>query len=103
MRLLSWRRRAILWLGVMIAVMVPLIVQPLAANAATTGGGFNLTISPLPISLKAKPGETSTTPLTVQNTGTQPVKLRVSLMKFSANGTSGEPVVQDPTPGDTYI
>ena len=87
----------------MIAVGVPLIVQPLSAYAATDSAGFNLTISPLPISLKTKPGQTTTTPLSVQNTGSQPVQLRVSLMKFSAKNDTGEPVIQDPGPGDTYL
>lgn len=90
-----WKRAPLLLLALL--CVAPIFV-PQKASAA-----FNLTLSPLPISLKAKPGETVKTPLSVQNTGTEPVKLKVSLMKFGASGTSGEPQIEDPSPNDAYI
>ena len=96
--LLNWKRATALLSALVIASTM--IAWPQSASAA---GGFNLTLSPLPISLKAKPGETITTPLSVQNTGSEAVRLKVSLMKFGANGTAGEPSIEDPAPNDEFI
>jgi hypothetical protein len=79
-------------------VLAVLLVAPKAQAA-----DFNLTASPLPINLITKPGGSVSTPLRVQNTGTETVKVKVSLLKFKANGTSGKPEILDPSPGDDYI
>ncbi len=73
------------------------------ASSDSSGDGFNLTISPLPIGLTTKPGQPVTTPIRVENSGNQAVRLKVSLMKFRADGTSGEPKLEDPTSKDTFI
>ena len=99
MRITKRLARTSLWFAAVIGISVSILAWPVQARAA----GFNLTISPLPISLKAKPGETVTTPLAVQNTGTDAVKLNVSLQTFSARGTNGEPTIHEPGPGDTYV
>lgn len=81
-----------------------LSAAPLPVAAETSvNPGFNLTLSPLPINLSTKPGQSVSTPIRVQNTGNQAVQLKVSLMKFSAQGASGEPQILDPEPEDAFI
>lgn len=80
-----------------------LVFTTIASPAHVSAVDFNLTASPLPINLFVKPGRTVSTPLKVQNTGSQTVRVNVSLLKFKANGTSGKPEILDPTPLDTYI
>jgi hypothetical protein len=77
-----------------------MLLRPASAKAAD---GFNLTISPLPISLSTDPGKAVTTPIRVQNTGNRAVNLKVSIMKFSAEGSTGEPRLLDPTPQDEFV
>lgn len=74
-------------------------------SAATTDedDGFNLTASPLPISLKTTPGKSINNSLRVQNSGTSPVNIKVSLLKFKANGTNGQPELLKRGPGDAYF
>lgn len=68
-----------------------------------TPNGFNLTLSPLPVSLVTQPGKVVTTPIQVQNSGTQAARIKVTLMKFGANGTTGQPAILDPAPEDDFI
>jgi hypothetical protein len=72
---------------------------PLQTHAAD----FNLTASPLPVNLTTKPGQTITTPLKVQNTGSEAVTINVSLKKFGPTDTSGKPSIVDPEPTDDFI
>jgi hypothetical protein len=71
--------------------------------AQTPSGRLHLTTSPLPISLKAKPGETVETELRVRNSGTEMEKLKVGLMKFAAFGEEGKPQLQERQDGDDYF
>lgn len=71
--------------------------------SAQDGGSLNLTTSPLPINLSAKPGETVTTELKIKNSGTQTEELQVGLLKFGANNDSGQPRLADREPGDDYF
>ncbi len=82
------------------AVILTMVLMPLSVHAQ---GNFNLTTSPLPVSLTASPGTTITTPIKIENTSTDPVRLNVGLQKFSASGTEGKPQIEDPTPQDAYI
>src|SRR5476651_252875 len=72
-------------------------------TAAAPTEGLNLTTSPLPVSLTTKPGTTITTNLRVRNSGTQVETLKVNLMKFSAYGEAGQPLLADRAPADTYF
>jgi len=71
--------------------------------AQTPSGRLHLTTSPLPISLKAKPGETVETELRVRNSGSGTENLKVGLMKFSAIGEEGKPRLEEREPGDDYF
>jgi hypothetical protein len=86
-----------------LALALSLVVVLGIIPTASAANEFNLTASPLPIDLSVKPGGTVETPLRIQNTGTEAVKVKVSLMKFRANGTSGKPEILDPTAADDYI
>ena len=79
--------------------MVLAALMPLPASAAD----FNLTASPLPVNLSVKPGGSVTTPLKVENTGTQTVKVKLSLMKFKANGNTGKPEIITPAANDESV
>ena len=77
-----------------------LVLAPaLPAQAAD----FNLPASPLPINLTTKPGQTISTPLKVQNTGTQTVTINVGLKKFGPTDNTGKPTILDPAPSDDFI
>lgn len=73
------------------------------AATPTQDNGFNLTASPLPIDLTTTPGKHVVTPLRVQNSGTTPVKIKVSLLKFKASGTNGQPELLKRAAGDDYF
>jgi hypothetical protein len=79
------------------------VFRPPAAAAQTSTGRLHLTTSPLPINLKAKPGETIQTELRVRNSGTATEKLKVGLMKFSAYGEEGKPRLEERAAGDDYF
>jgi hypothetical protein len=74
-----------------------------SAAAQNTSGRLHLTTSPLPISLKAKPGETVETELRVRNSGPNIETLKVGLMKFSAFGEEGKPKLEERGEGDDYF
>jgi hypothetical protein len=65
--------------------------------------GFNITTSPLPIRLTVEPGKTVTTDLRVKNSGRQPERIKVGLMKFGASGDLGRPDIKDREAGDDYF
>jgi hypothetical protein len=75
------------------------IVRP--ASAATSP--FNLTASPLPVNLITTPGVSVSTPIQIENTGTQTVKIKVQLLKFGAFGNDGKPSITEPDAHDAFI
>ena len=66
-------------------------------------GALNLTTSPLPISLTAKPGESVSTDIRIRNDGTATEQIKTSVLTFGASGESGTPQLITPTPSDTFI
>lgn len=75
------------------------LVAPL--TAATPG--INLEISPLVVDLSTTPGNSVSTDLRIRNSGSIQERLKVSLMKFSAEGENGTPVLLDRQSGDDYF
>jgi len=71
--------------------------------APALAADFNVTTSPLPVLLSAKPGQTVSTALRVQNSGKDAVIFKVGLQKFKANGDSGKPVILKREAGDDYF
>jgi len=84
-----------------IAFLCAVVFIPPSAQAAD--GGLNLVTSPLPINLITKPGMSVSTPIKIKNGGTQAEKLKISLMKFNAYESNGQPRLMDPEPGDDFL
>ena len=89
----------------LLAILTP-IFAPLSVFAAPPGAdaAFNITSSPLPISLTTTPGKPVSTDLRVQNSGTQTANIKVSLLKFKSSDKTGKPLLikQDPNK-DTFF
>src|SRR5665213_3870877 len=86
--------------------LIPLIIGlflTLSIAAPALAADFNVTTSPLPVLLSAKPGQTVSTALRVQNSGKDAVIFKVGLQKFKANGDSGKPVILKREAGDDYF
>ncbi len=64
--------------------------------------GFNVITSPLPIKISTTPGKTVETSLRIKSQNTQPEGIKVSLLKFKGNGTTGQPDLLDITSKDTF-
>lgn len=87
----SGRKLTLFFISFLTVVSSPL------AHAA---GSFNLTTSPLPVLLSGKPGTSLTASLRVENSGVSAQRLQVSLYKFKADGTSGQPQIYKPSASD---
>ncbi len=85
-----------------VSVLALLLVPAGSVLAAAPVGGVNLTTSPLPINLVAKPGTTVSADLRVRNNNPQTERLRITLYKFRAYGDEGKPLIEDLTPQDEY-
>lgn len=77
--------------------------SPIFAFAQSTSSELRLTTSPLPINLKVTPGSSVTANLKIKNDGNQSEKLKVTLMKFKADPTTGAIILGDREPTDTYF
>ncbi len=82
------------------AIMPPALVH---AQATTTRPPLSLTTSPIPLSIITRPGQTVTADLRVKNNSTQSETLKIELLKFGANGQSGNPQLREREPKDTYF
>ena len=90
-------------LGLLAAAILTTLLVLTPLSSAQSTGNLNLTTSPLPISLKVKPGSSVSTDLRVQNSGSQTETLKVDLYKFRAYGNEGKPQILDREPGDDYF
>lgn len=70
---------------------------------AQNNDGLNLVVSPLPINLVTTPGSTVSAQLKIKNGGLEAEVIRVSLMKFDAQGDDGFPRLLDRATGDDYF
>lgn len=73
------------------------------AQSAPENGQLLLTTSPLPINLKVTPGTSISTPIKIKNDGNQDENLKVTLMKFKADPTTGATILSEREPADTYF
>jgi len=103
-----WRRFRVSLVGgigpgaVLIAVLLA-VFMPIGHAYAQSDSSLNLTTSPLPVALNAKPGQTVSTDLRVKNGGTKDETLQVQLLKFAANNDEGQPRIADRGPNDDYF
>ena len=72
-------------------------------SGGENNSGLNLTTSPLPVGIIAKPGETVSTNIRMKNSGIKAERIQVSLLKFSANNDQGQPRLADREVGDDYF
>jgi hypothetical protein len=77
---------------VALAVLFSSLVSPLASAAtANPSGAFNFAVSPPSVAIQVKPGVTSTLNVRIQNQGIANENVKVTLMKFTADGETGLP------------
>lgn len=101
--LLPRRLYALLLATVMVAtVLAAALLIPRANAQENSDGSFNLVITPLPLVLEAKPGTRATTQVKINNGNTVNEKIRISVMKFGAEGEDGTPKLIDIEPGDEF-
>jgi hypothetical protein len=93
------RNARLLLMAALIALLPSL---PALAQSVSTPG-FAASISPLPILLNVKPGESASTDLRVNNPSTHDEKLKVVVKTFTQDGPNGNVTLHDPTPADTFI
>ncbi len=86
-----------------ISLIIVLFISIVPGNSHAANGALSLTTSPLPISLVATPGSSTTTDLRIKNSGTQNERITIKLMKFEAFGEDGKPKIEDRGPGDSYF
>jgi hypothetical protein len=92
-----------------ISALLLIFCFSLPASAQTTpaspagGGELRLTTSPLPINLNTAPGSSISTPLKIKNDGNQSENLKVTLMKFNADPTTGATILSDRESTDSYF
>ena len=73
------------------------------ASAQNASGDLRLTTSPLPINLKVNPGSSVSTNIKIKNDGIATEDIKVTLMKFKADGTYGAPILMDREVGDNFF
>ena len=97
-----------LFAGVLLVFISFILPSGIAYAQATNGGAttrppLSLTTSPIPLSIVTKPGQTVTADLRVKNNSTRSEKLKIELLKFTANGETGTPQLRDREAKDTYF
>lgn len=91
---------------VLFSVLMPsaaAYAQSVTGGNTTTRPPISLTTSPIPLSIVTKPGQTVTADLRVKNNSTRSEKLKIELLKFTANGETGTPQLRDREPKDIYF
>lgn len=86
-------------------VMVGNSFMPLASAAepvSSANGPLNIVVSPPSLGLTTKPGTPVSTDIKLRNQGLSTEHIKVTLMKFSANGQDGTPDIQDITANDEF-
>lgn len=87
----------------LILATLGLTMMPQASAQSDDSGSLQLTTSPLPISLSSRPGQKVTTDLKIRNSGLKNEQLKVGLMKFSAYGEEGKPLLEERGKNDDYF
>lgn len=89
--------------GILAGLIVLAFITPLVRAQTNDEGSFNFVVSPLPVALEAKPGTTASTNLQIKNAGNSTERVKVTVLKFSAEGEDGTPKLLDVGPGDDFI
>jgi hypothetical protein len=83
--------------AVLLLVLFTFIAAPVSAQSNRS---FSLQVTPSPLVLSVKPGETFTTELKIRNNGEKTEQLKIEPRSFNINGDTGEVALSDGTPGD---
>lgn len=84
---------AVVICAVLVGVFLPTIVHGQQGN-------FSLQVTPSPLVLSIKPGDTMTTELKIRNGGDKPEKLKIEPRSFNLNGDTGDVSLNDSIPSD---
>ena len=96
------RGGALLVLALLLSGTYAPIVHAADPIPTNPDGAFNLTVSPPSVGIEVNPGASVTTDIRVQNQGIATERVAVSLLKFSGEGETGLPKLQDVQPGDEF-
>lgn len=90
--------------GVIVAVVASVCMLTAfdAPRALAAEQGFNIITSPLPIKLSTDPGRTVQTELRVKNQNPTTERIKVGLMRFGAEGESGQPNLFELSDADRF-
>ena len=88
------RHRLLLALGVMVGLVGASLIV-FSGNAKAAEGEFFLQVSPSPLVITVKPGETITQELKIRNVGPQAEKLTIAPRSFAINNETGEVAFDD--------
>jgi len=99
--------KRLVWRTVSLVLMLTLVNWPTLVSGSIDAASrptapLNLTTSPLPITLEAKPGQTISTDIKVKQSGGDDETLMAKLLKFGAYGDSGKPSLSDFGPEDDW-
>jgi hypothetical protein len=90
--------RSVFW-----AIWLVALLWPVPTMAQSDTGELRLSTSPLPVNLVTLPCKPVSTDLRVRNAGSQTETLQVGLLKFSADSTTGQPILSNRGKGDNYF
>lgn len=97
---LNWRKFIY---GLFASLIITVCITPLTyADTNNPDGSFNFVVTPIPMVLEAKPGTQISNSFKVKNAGLSTEHVKISVMKFTAQGENGTPKLQDITPSDDY-
>ena len=81
-------------------VFVLTLVLPLQALAENQQGNFSLQVTPSPLVVSIKPGDTSTTELKIRNNGDKAEYLKIEPKSFTVNSDTGSITLGNSAPTD---
>lgn len=82
-----------------VILLAVLLIAPFS-KAQTDQGNFSLQVTPSPLVLSIKPGETLNTELKIRNNGDKKEQLKIEPKSFNINSDSGDISLNDSAPND---
>lgn len=89
--------------GCLWVVLLMLVMIASSAKAESPEGDLRITTSSLPINLNVIPGTSVSAQVKVKNDGIGTENIKVSLMKFKADETTGTPMLAEREQGDDFF
>lgn len=92
------RLKRIIISAIFVALLSTFSVLPMAAGAEQ--GNFSLQVTPSPLVLSIKPGESTTSDLNIRNNGDKTENLKIELRSFTVGDTTNQVSLNDSAPAD---